>query len=78
MIQAIRTLPSALSKAVHSFATLTTAGESYGQSSRRGTPPDTGSSHTGFRCVISGDNSQVTRPVKSQFTLLSQKSVFGR
>jgi formylglycine-generating enzyme len=27
--------------------------ESYRPSSRRGTPPDTGSSHTGFRCVIS-------------------------
>jgi formylglycine-generating enzyme len=29
--------------------------ESYRPSARRGTPPDTGSSHTGFRCVISGD-----------------------
>jgi sulfatase modifying factor 1 len=28
--------------------------ESYRPSARRGTPPDTGSSHTGFRCVISG------------------------
>ena len=27
--------------------------ESYRPSARRGTPPDTGSSHTGFRCVIS-------------------------
>jgi hypothetical protein len=27
--------------------------ESYLPSARRGTPPDTGSSHTGFRCVIS-------------------------
>jgi formylglycine-generating enzyme len=35
--------------------------ESYRPSARRGTPPDTGSSHTGFRCVISGDNAQVTR-----------------
>jgi sulfatase modifying factor 1 len=43
--------------------------ESYRPSARRGTPPDTGSSHTGFRCVISGDNSQVTRPVKSQSSL---------
>jgi formylglycine-generating enzyme required for sulfatase activity len=33
--------------------------DSYRPSARRGTPPDTGSSHTGFRCVISGDNSQV-------------------
>jgi formylglycine-generating enzyme len=30
--------------------------ESYRPSARRGTPPDTGSSHTGFRCVISGDS----------------------
>ena len=29
--------------------------ESYRPSARRGTPPDTGSSHTGFRCVISMD-----------------------
>ena len=43
--------------------------ESYRPSARRGTPPDTGSSHTGFRCVISGDNSQVTRPVKSRSSL---------
>jgi formylglycine-generating enzyme len=34
--------------------------ESYRPSARRGTPPDTGSSHTGFRCVISGDTAQVT------------------
>jgi formylglycine-generating enzyme required for sulfatase activity len=27
--------------------------ESYRPSARRGTPPDTGSSHTGFRCVVS-------------------------
>jgi formylglycine-generating enzyme len=37
--------------------------ESYCPSARRGTPPDTGSSHTGFRCVISGDNTEVTRSV---------------
>ena len=36
--------------------------ESYRPSARRGTPPDTGSSHTGFRCVISGDDAQVTAP----------------
>ena len=29
--------------------------ESYRPSARRGTPPDTGSSHTGFRCVLSTD-----------------------
>jgi formylglycine-generating enzyme required for sulfatase activity len=34
--------------------------ESYRPSARRGTPPDTGSSHTGFRCVISGDNAQAS------------------
>ena len=37
--------------------------ESYRPSARRGTPPDTGSSHTGFRCVISRDNAQVARSV---------------
>src|SRR5258708_17908100 len=45
--------------------------ESYRPSARRGTPPDTGSSHTGFRCVISGDNAEVTRAVGSA-PLLSQ------
>lgn len=29
--------------------------ESYRPSARRGTPPDTGSSHTGFRCVMPAD-----------------------
>jgi formylglycine-generating enzyme required for sulfatase activity len=43
--------------------------ESYRPSARRGTPPDTGSSHTGFRCVISGDNAQVTRSVGSEPSL---------
>jgi sulfatase modifying factor 1 len=43
--------------------------ESYRPSARRGTPPDTGSSHTGFRCVISGDNAQVTRSVRSDSSL---------
>ncbi len=37
--------------------------ESYRPSARRGTPPDSGSSHTGFRGVISGDNAQFTRSV---------------
>jgi formylglycine-generating enzyme required for sulfatase activity len=37
--------------------------QSYRPSARRGTPPDTGSSHTGFRCVIAGENAQVTRLV---------------
>ena len=40
--------------------------ESYRPSARRGTPPDTGSSHTGFRCVISGDNTQVIRSAGSE------------
>ncbi len=40
--------------------------ESYRPSARRGTPPDTGSSHTGFRCVISGDNAQVIRSAGSE------------
>jgi sulfatase modifying factor 1 len=43
--------------------------ESYRPSARRGTPPDTGSSHTGFRCVISGDDAQVSRPVGSKPSL---------
>jgi len=43
--------------------------QSYRPSARRGTPPDTGSSHTGFRCVIPGDNAQVTRSVGSQSSL---------
>jgi sulfatase modifying factor 1 len=34
--------------------------ESYRPSARRGTPPDTGSSHTGFRCVMSANPSQVS------------------
>jgi sulfatase modifying factor 1 len=40
--------------------------ESYRPSARRGTPPDTGSSHTGFRCVVSGDNAQVIRSAGSE------------
>jgi formylglycine-generating enzyme required for sulfatase activity len=38
-------------------------------SARRGTPPDTGSSHTGFRCVVSGDNAKVTRSVGGEPSL---------
>jgi formylglycine-generating enzyme len=43
--------------------------QSYRPSARRGTPPDTGSSHTGFRCVISGDATQVTRLIGSKPSL---------
>jgi sulfatase modifying factor 1 len=43
--------------------------ESYRPSARRGTPPDTGSSHTGFRCVFSGDTAQVTRSIGSKPSL---------
>jgi formylglycine-generating enzyme required for sulfatase activity len=32
--------------------------ESYRPSARRGTPPDTGSGHVGFRCVISGNQAK--------------------
>src|ERR1700733_1443409 len=39
--------------------------ESYRPSARRGTPPDTGSSHTGFRCVMSESPSQSASSVKS-------------
>ncbi len=35
--------------------------ESYRPSARRGTPPDTGSSHTGFRCVMAEESAQVSR-----------------
>jgi sulfatase modifying factor 1 len=43
--------------------------ESYRPSARRGTPPDTGSSHTGFRCVVSVDSAQVTSSVGSKPSL---------
>ena len=43
--------------------------ESYRPSARRGTPPDTGSSHTGFRCVISGSDSQASGSAGSQASL---------
>jgi formylglycine-generating enzyme required for sulfatase activity len=43
--------------------------ESYRPSARRGTPPDTGSSHTGFRCVISGDDAQVSRSAGSRHSV---------
>ena len=43
--------------------------ESYRPSARRGTPPDTGSSHTGFRCVISGDDTPASRSDRSQSAL---------
>jgi formylglycine-generating enzyme required for sulfatase activity len=33
--------------------------ESYRPSARRGTPPDTGSSHVGFRCARSGDRASL-------------------
>jgi formylglycine-generating enzyme len=40
--------------------------ESYRPSARRGTPPDTGSSHTGFRCVMSADALSVAIGAKPQ------------
>ena len=43
--------------------------ESYRPSARRGTPPDTGSSHTGFRCVISGNDPQFSRLAGSRPSL---------
>jgi formylglycine-generating enzyme required for sulfatase activity len=42
---------------------------SYRPSARRGTPPDTGSSHTGFRCVISGNDMQANGPTGGQASL---------
>ena len=35
--------------------------QSYRPSARRGTPPDTGSSHTGFRCALSAEEARVSR-----------------
>ncbi|MBV8377814.1 MAG: formylglycine-generating enzyme family protein [Verrucomicrobia bacterium] len=46
--------------------------ESYRPSARRGTPPDTGSSHTGFRCVISGDDTLVSRSTGNQPSLTNE------
>jgi sulfatase modifying factor 1 len=43
--------------------------ESYRPNARRGTPPDTGSSHTGFRCVRSRENAEVTRSIGGQSSL---------
>jgi formylglycine-generating enzyme len=43
--------------------------ESYRPSARRGTPSDTGSSHTGFRCVISGDDAEFSRSAGRQPSL---------
>jgi formylglycine-generating enzyme required for sulfatase activity len=43
--------------------------ESYRPSARRGTPPDTGSSHTGFRCVISGDATLGSKSANSRPSL---------
>jgi formylglycine-generating enzyme len=48
-----------------SFLCSLTYCESYRPSARRGMPPDTGSSHTGFRCVISGDKAEFNRPNES-------------
>jgi formylglycine-generating enzyme len=39
--------------------------ESYRPSARRGTPPDTGSSHVGFRCVVSPNALKLTSAAKS-------------
>ena len=43
--------------------------QSYRPRARRGTPHDTGSCHTGFRWVISGDNAQVSSSVASEPSL---------
>jgi hypothetical protein len=37
--------------------------ESYRPSARRGTPPDTGSEHVGFRCVLSPERVSSMRSV---------------
>jgi formylglycine-generating enzyme len=49
--------------------------ESYRPSARRGTPPDTGSSHTGFRCVISGDTAQFTARSEATRSIGSKPSL---
>src|SRR5260221_9355306 len=55
----------------HSFATPSTA-RVIGPSARRGTPPDTGLSHTGFGYVTFGQNEQVSRSVGSEPSLTKQ------
>jgi sulfatase modifying factor 1 len=40
--------------------------ESYRPSARRGTPPDTGTSHTGFRCVISANDWKASDLTRNQ------------
>jgi formylglycine-generating enzyme required for sulfatase activity len=49
-----------------SFLCNPTYRESYRPSARRGTPPDTGSFHTGFRAWFSGDKAEFTRPSESE------------
>lgn len=49
--------------------------ESYRPSARRGTPPDTGSEHVGFRCVVSGggmDGEPTSRRTTSKATTASR------
>jgi formylglycine-generating enzyme required for sulfatase activity len=46
--------------------------ESYRPSARRGTTPDTGLPHTGFRCVISADDARVSRLVESKASATKQ------
>jgi len=43
--------------------------DNYRRSARRATPPHTGSSYTGFRCVISAGNAQVSSSVGSGSSL---------
>jgi formylglycine-generating enzyme required for sulfatase activity len=48
-------MPSVLERVVKGGSFLCHASycESYRPTARRGTPPDTGTGHTGFRCVVS-------------------------
>jgi formylglycine-generating enzyme required for sulfatase activity len=51
----VREMPSVLERVVKGGSFLCHASycESYRPTARRGTPPDTGTGHTGFRCVVS-------------------------
>ena len=51
--------------------------ESYRPSARRGTPPDTGSSHTGFRCAVSADDTQLSRSRANQPSLTTSNEALN-
>jgi formylglycine-generating enzyme required for sulfatase activity len=55
----VRDMPEVLERVVKggSFLCHVSYCESYRPTARRGTPPDTGTGHTGFRCVMSAEES---------------------